>query len=107
VVNRFSNYRGISLLSTRYKTLSNILLSRLTPYAEEIIGGSSMWILTQQVNFCIFQIIKKKWEYNEVVDQPFIDFKKSYDTFRRDVLCNIVIEFGSHETGKTDKNVSE
>jgi hypothetical protein len=33
-----SNYRGISLLSTSYKILSNILLARLTPYAEEIIG---------------------------------------------------------------------
>ena len=33
-----SNYRGISLLSTMYKILSNILLSSLTPYAEEIIG---------------------------------------------------------------------
>jgi hypothetical protein len=33
-----SNYRCISLLSTTYKILSNILLSRLTPYAEEIIG---------------------------------------------------------------------
>jgi hypothetical protein len=33
-----SNYRGISLLSTSYKILSNILLSRLTPYADEIIG---------------------------------------------------------------------
>jgi hypothetical protein len=33
-----SYYRGISLLSTAYKILSNILLSRLTPYAEEIIG---------------------------------------------------------------------
>ena len=32
------NYRGISLLSTTYKILSNILLSRLTPNAEEIIG---------------------------------------------------------------------
>jgi hypothetical protein len=33
-----SNYRGLSLLSTTYKILSNILLSMLTPYAEEIIG---------------------------------------------------------------------
>ena len=32
-----SNSRGISLLSATYKILSNILLSRLTPYAEEII----------------------------------------------------------------------
>jgi hypothetical protein len=33
-----SNYRGISLLSTSYKMLSNILLSRLSPYVDEIIG---------------------------------------------------------------------
>jgi hypothetical protein len=33
-----SNYRGISLLSTSYKIVSNILLSRLIPYADEIIG---------------------------------------------------------------------
>jgi hypothetical protein len=33
----FSNYRGISILSTTYKILSSIL-SMLTPYAEEIIG---------------------------------------------------------------------
>jgi hypothetical protein len=33
-----SNYRGISLLSTTCNVLSSILLSRLTPYAEEIIG---------------------------------------------------------------------
>jgi hypothetical protein len=34
----WSNYRGISLLSTTYKILSSILLSRLTPYVDEIIG---------------------------------------------------------------------
>ena len=33
-----SNYRGISLLPTTYKILSNILLSRLIPYAKEIVG---------------------------------------------------------------------
>jgi hypothetical protein len=31
-------YRGISLLLTAYKILSNILLDRLTPYVSEIIG---------------------------------------------------------------------
>jgi len=32
-----SNYRGTSLLPATYKTLSNVLLSRLTPYAEKTI----------------------------------------------------------------------
>jgi hypothetical protein len=31
-------FSGISLLPSTYKILSNILLSRLTPHAEEIIG---------------------------------------------------------------------
>ena len=43
-----NNYSGISLLPTTYKSLSNILLSGLIPYAEEIIGDhQSMWIPTQ------------------------------------------------------------
>ena len=33
-----NNYRGISFLPTTYKILSNILLSRLIPYAEELLG---------------------------------------------------------------------
>jgi hypothetical protein len=33
-----SSHRGISILSTSYKILSNILLSTLTPFVEEIIG---------------------------------------------------------------------
>jgi hypothetical protein len=37
-----SNYRGISLLSMSYKILSNILLSRLTPNADEITGDINM-----------------------------------------------------------------
>jgi len=57
-----------------------------------------VWISTQQVNyyhiFCIRQILEKKWEYNEPVHQLFIDFKKAYDSVRRKVLYNILIEFG-------------
>jgi len=32
------NYKGISVFPVTYKILSNFLLSRLTPYAEEIMG---------------------------------------------------------------------
>jgi hypothetical protein len=44
--------------------------------------------------FCILQILEKKWEYNKAAHQLFIDFKKAYDSFRREVLYNILIEFG-------------
>ena len=33
-----NNYRGISILPKTYKILSNILLSRLVPYAKENLG---------------------------------------------------------------------
>jgi hypothetical protein len=36
----YINFRGISLLSTTCKILSNILLSRFAPYAEEITGNN-------------------------------------------------------------------
>jgi hypothetical protein len=36
----------------------------------------------------------KKWEYNGVVHQLFVDFKKAYDSVRREVLYNILTEFG-------------
>jgi len=35
-----------------------------------------------------------KWEYSEPVHQHFVDFKKAYDSVRKDVLYKILIEFG-------------
>jgi hypothetical protein len=58
-----NNYRGISLLSTAYKILSNILLARLTPYVNEIIGDHQCGFrrnrsTTDQI-FYIRQILEK------------------------------------------------
>jgi hypothetical protein len=93
-----SNYKGISLLSTIYKSLSSNLLSRLTPYTEDIIvvhqcGFRCIRSTTDHI-FCIRQILEKKWEYNEAVHQLFIELKNAYDSFRVEVLCNTLIEFG-------------
>jgi hypothetical protein len=57
-----SNYRGIIALSS-YKILLNLLVSRLTPYADEIIGHQQCGIrrrrsTTDQI-FCIWQILEK------------------------------------------------
>jgi hypothetical protein len=93
-----SNYRGIPLLPTSYKILFKTLLSRLIPYADEIIGNHQWGFrrnrsTTDQI-FYIRQILEKKWEYNGTVHQLFIDFKKAYDSVRREALYNILIEFG-------------
>jgi hypothetical protein len=78
--------------------LLNISLSRLNQYADEIIedhqcGFRRNRSTTDQI-VCIHQILEKKWEYNETVPKLFIDFKKAYDSVRREVLYNILIEFG-------------
>jgi len=39
-------------------------------------------------------MLEKKWKPNQAVDQLFTDFKKAYDSVRRDVLYNIIIELG-------------
>ena len=66
-----SSYRGISILLSTYKIFSNILLSRLTPYAEEITGDHQCGFqcnrsLTDHI-FCIHQILEKKWEHTDAV----------------------------------------
>ena len=61
-----NNYGGISLLSSMYRILSNILLSRLTPYADEIIGDHQCEFQCNRSTtdhiFCIHQILEKKWQ---------------------------------------------
>jgi hypothetical protein len=67
--------------------LSNILLSRLSPYIDEIIGDHQCGLprnrwTTDQI-FCIRQILEKKWEYNETVHQLFRELKKECDKVRK------------------------
>jgi hypothetical protein len=61
-----NNYRGIPLLPTTYKILSNILLSRLIPYADEVIGDHQCGFRRNRSTtdhlFCIRQILEKKLE---------------------------------------------
>jgi sorting nexin-29 len=86
------------LATTFPKISSNIFLSRLIPYADEIIGDHQCGFrrnrsATDKI-FYIRQIVEKKCEYNGTVHQLFIDFKKAYDPVRREALYNILIEFG-------------
>jgi len=66
---------------------------------REDYWGSSMWISTKQVNdwtiySAFIKYLRKKWEYTEAVHQLFIDFRKAYDSVWKEVLYNILFEFG-------------
>jgi hypothetical protein len=72
--------------------------SRLNRDLNEIIGdyqrGSQHnGSITDQI-FFTHQILEKKLEYSGIIHQIFTDFEKAYDSIRRVVLHNILIEFG-------------
>ena len=89
-------YNGMSVSSTTYKMLSNILISSLTPYAEVIIGDQQCGFRRKRSTtdhiFCIRGMVEKEWEYSEYN----VDFKKASDSVRRQVFRNILIESGIH-----------
>jgi sorting nexin-29 len=94
----YNNSRGMSLLSVVYRILANILLVRLTPHVNKIIGdyqcGFRRNRSTTDHIFYIRQILEKKWEYNGTLHQLFIDFKKAYDSVKREILYNILLATG-------------
>jgi hypothetical protein len=65
VIKLTNNYRGISLLSTSYNILSNILLSRLVPYIDEIIGDQPLIRLD-------FSAFVRYWRKNESTMRQYI-----------------------------------
>jgi hypothetical protein len=78
--------------------LSNFLLSKLIPYADEIIENNQCGFgrkrsATDQM-FYVYQILKNKWNYNGIIHKLFLDFKKACDSVRREALYNILTEFG-------------
>lgn len=84
------NYRGIALLCTAYKLLSYIVLGRITPLAEEIIGDYQGGFrpnrsVTDQV-FSLRMILSKYYETPRDVHQVFLDFRQAYDSINRESL---------------------
>jgi hypothetical protein len=45
------------------------------------------------ITYSAFLKYVRKMDYKEAVHNLFIDFKKAYDSVRREVLYNILIEF--------------
>jgi hypothetical protein len=41
--------------------------------------------------YSVFIIYSEKWKYNAAFRQVFIDFKKAYDSVRREDLYNILV----------------
>ena len=93
-----SNYRGITLTNSIYKIFSSILLARLTPFAEDIVGeyqcGFRRNRSTIDQLFSLRQILEKRWEHNCDTHCLFIDFQRAYDSVNRERLYETMLSFG-------------
>jgi len=80
-----------------YKILSDILLSKLSPYAEEIIGNINVDFYAGQLLIIYSAFIKYVRKNGNTMKQCIsclYTCKEAYDSVRREVLYNILIEFG-------------
>jgi hypothetical protein len=88
---------GITTINFIQK-FTNILLSKLSPYINEINGDHQCGFRPNRSStdqmFFIHRMLEKKWEYDETVHQLFVDFMKAYDSVRREVDR----VWGTHET---------
>jgi hypothetical protein len=79
-------------LSTTYKILTNILLSRLYPHLEEFLEIINVDfehnISSTDHIFCIRQILEKKMGIKRK------SAKTDYDSVRMEVFYNILVQFG-------------
>jgi hypothetical protein len=82
----------------QYNILLSIRVSVLSEYVDVIIGDQLCEFrhnrsTTNQI-CCTREILGRKWEYNEIVHELFVDFKNTYDLAGRKVLYNILIVVG-------------
>lgn len=93
-----SNYRGIALLNTTYKILTNILLARISPYVEDSLDDAQCGFRPNRStidNIYILRMLgEKKYEFNQNVHMLFIDFKKAFDSINREYLWKCMRQIG-------------
>jgi hypothetical protein len=90
-----SNYRGISVLLTTYKTLSSILLSKLTPYAEETIRDQKCGFPLIKYSPLVKQLINKKGNTMRTYMWCLQALNKACNLVRREALHKVLMVFGN------------
>jgi sorting nexin-29 len=95
---KVKHYRGITILNTRYKVLSLIILKRLKKYTEKAVGGYQCRFRkgrsTTDHIFVVRQLMEKHYEYAKDLHMAFVDYKQAYDSIDRERLWEALRAFG-------------
>ena len=66
---------------------------KLSGIISEVFDATGQLLI---IYCALLKYLRKKLECNEAMLRLFIDFKKAYDSVRREVLYNKLVEFGVH-----------
>jgi sorting nexin-29 len=84
------NYRGIMLLNMAYKVFAQVLARRLAPVTESLLGEYQCGFRPQRSTmdsiFVVRQVLEKCYEFDVDIHQLYIDFRKAYDSIKRNEL---------------------
>ena len=92
------NYRGTTLLSLPGKVYARVLERKCRTIVEPKIQDTQCGFrpgrgTTDQL-FTLRQVFEKAWEFAKPVYTAFIDSEKTYDRVPRDLLWNVLKEYG-------------
>ena len=94
------NYRPISLTSLLSKVYTSILNKRLSIYVdnlnilpEEQAAFRSNFSTVDHI-FTLYSLVKKQFYQNRKLYVAFIDYKKCFDSVRREALFNVLQRYG-------------
>jgi hypothetical protein len=83
-------------LHTKFIPYSFLKIKSIYTLIDEIIGDHQCGFRrnrsTTDQMFSLSSPTEEKWEYSQRVHQLYVDFRKVYDSVRREVLYNILIE---------------
>jgi hypothetical protein len=93
--------QSVSLLWTTHKILLSSSV-KVKAIRTRNYWGSSVWISTYSIIYWWYILLLsktgEKMGYSGVVCRLHTKLKKIYESFRREVLYNILVEFGTHES---------
>ncbi|KAK3543034.1 hypothetical protein QTP70_008748 [Hemibagrus guttatus] len=93
-----SNYRGITLLSLPGKVYSRVLERRVRPLVESRIQEEQCGFRpshgTLDQLYTLHRVLEGSWEFAQPVHMCFVDLEKAFDRVPRDILWEVLWEYG-------------